>query len=252
MMLHKVITAATLALGLSTVALSPAEARGGFGGGFHGRFGGFNGGSFHVGIFGFRRGFHAGLGRFAVGRFRGGFEHEFTARSLRGGWKNGLLYGLSAINVGWALEPFIQATIASYFERYFDQYSNEVGGSVAIAPCDAQCISARYLRVTVKAPTVPVVRAVDIPAYDVNHNCSTLQGAPSRNYCLKVEQENYDIIKSLWSDIPDKVKGQTLAKMQDIMRGRPSATLPYTTMKGYLIVYLQAEELTRPAEPFHE
>lgn len=245
MMLHKAITAATLTLSLSAVALSPAEARGGFEGGFHGRLGGFSGRNFHRGIFGLQRGFHA-----RVGRFRGGFDHGFTASLLRGRWRNGLRFGLGAIDVRWALVPFIQAKITSYFDSYLDRYSNE--GSVAIAPCDAQCISARYLRVTVKAPTAPIVRAVDIPAYDVNRNCSTLQGAPSRNYCLKGEQANYDIIKSLWSDIPDKVKGQTLAKMRDIMRGKPTATHPYTTMKGYLVAYLQAEELTRPAEPFHE
>ncbi|SEE75159.1 hypothetical protein SAMN05444161_6999 [Rhizobiales bacterium GAS191] len=147
--------------------------------------------------------------------------------------------------MGLLLGPFIQA--ASYFDGYLDRYSSDVEYSAAIAPCDAQCILARYLRVGVTAPTVPAVKAADIPAYDVNRNCSTLQGVPSRNYCLKAEQENYDLIKSFWSDIPDKVKGQTLKKMGEILREQPAAT----QMKGYLIAYLQAQELTRTPEPFH-
>jgi hypothetical protein len=186
------------------------------------------------------------------GRFDDGFGHEFTRSSPPGRWVNGWRHGLSVIDLGWALAPFIQAKIASYFDSYVAPYSSAVEGGVAVAPCDAQCISARYLRVTVRAPAVPVARAADIPNYDVNRNCAALQGAPSRNYCLKEEQENYNIIKSLWTDIPDKVKGQTLAKMRDIMRGKPTATHAYTTMKGYLIAYLQAEDLTKPAEPFHE
>ena len=44
-MLHKLITTGVLALGLSAMALAPAEARGGFGGG-----GGRGGGGFHGGF----------------------------------------------------------------------------------------------------------------------------------------------------------------------------------------------------------
>jgi hypothetical protein len=243
---RKMIATAALSFGSLAVVFVPAQARGGFGVGFHARLGGFDGRNVHAGISGFRRG-HA-----RVGRFDDGFGHEFPKSSLPGRWRIGRRHGLSVIDLGWALAPFIQAKIASYFDSYLAAYSSAVEGGTPMAPCDAQCISARYLRVTVKAPAIRVARAADIPIYDVNRNCAALQGAPSRNYCLKEEQENYDIIKSLWADIPDKVKGQTLARMGDIMRGNRTATHAYTTMKGHLIAYLRAEELRRPAEPFHE
>ena len=244
---RKMIATAALAFGSLAVVFVPAQARGGFGVGFHARLGGFDGRNVHAGISGFRRGFHA-----RVGRFDDGFGHEFPKSSLSGRWRIGRRHGLSVIDLGWALAPFIQAKIAAYFDSYLAPHSNAVEVGTPMAPCDAQCISARYLRVTVKTPAVRLARAADIPIYDVNRNCATLEGAPSRNYCLKEEQENYDIIKSLWADIPDEVKGQTLARMGDIMRGKRTATHAYTTMKGHLIAYLRVEELRRPAEPFHE
>jgi hypothetical protein len=77
-MLRNLIATAALALGLSAVALMPAEARGGFGGGgFHG--GGFGGG-FHGGFGGFRGGlggFHPGFGGAFRGAIRPGFGGGF-------------------------------------------------------------------------------------------------------------------------------------------------------------------------------
>jgi hypothetical protein len=84
-MFRKMIAAAALVLGLSAVALSPAEARGfgggGFrgGGGFHGGFGGFRGGfgGFHHGFVG---GFHPGFGGFHQGFAFHRFDHRFAFR----------------------------------------------------------------------------------------------------------------------------------------------------------------------------
>ena len=74
--------------------------------------------------------------------------------------------------------------------------------------------------------------------------------SPTRNYCFRVEQENYDVLKSLWPNIPGNIKDKTLAKMHDITRGPATVTYPYTIVKGYLVAYLQAAEAARPAEQF--
>ena len=211
------------------------------------RGGGFGAGGFHAG------GFHRGLG----GRFHGGFFldrgfagrpheaniHRFAAGFWPGWWRSEVPNGLTATGLGL----LIQAKFASYVESF---YGGDGGGAGGGGACDAQCLSSRYLRGT-QNPSTSETASADIPHYDVNHNCTALQGIPTRNFCLRVEQENYDTIKSLWSNLPGKVRDQTLAKMQDITSGPSGVTYPYTTMKGYLIAYLQAEELTRPAEPFH-
>jgi hypothetical protein len=46
------------------------------------------------------------------------------------------------------------------------------------------------------------------------------------------------------------VKVETLNVLSDIFQSRPPPPYMYTTMKGYLIAYLHAEELTRAQEPF--
>jgi hypothetical protein len=211
------------------------------------RGGGFVAGGFHGGSV-FHRGFHAGFfhGRGFGGRFREANFHHFAGGFWQGGWRNEFRNGLSAAGLGL----LIQARITSYFDGLLSQYPIEAGGSGASANCDAQCISSRYLRTT-ENPSTSEARGADIPQYDVNHICTNLQGIPTRNYCLRTEQENYDTIKSLWSNLPGRVKDQTLAKMQDITGGPSTVTYPYTMMKGYLVAYLQADELTRPAEPFH-
>ena len=235
------LTIALIAFLALLVSNDGAFARGvGFGGG------GFHGGSvFHRG-FGGR--FHVGLfhGRGFGGRFHEANLHRFAGGFFHGVQRNEVENGLSATGLGL----LIQAKIASYFDSLLSQYPIEAGGSGASTGCDAQCISSRYLQNTASSSTSEA-RGTDIPEYDVNHNCTTLQGIPTRNYCLRTEQENYDTIKSLWSNIPEKIRDQTLAKMQDITSGQSAVTHPYTMMKGYLIAYLQADELMRPAEPFH-
>ncbi len=234
------LTIALIAFLALLVSNDGASARGGFvAGGFHA------GGVFHRG-FGGR--LHVGLfhGRGFGGRFHEANLHRFAGGFLQGEQGNEFRNGLSATGLGL----LIQARVASYFEGLLSQYPIEVGGSGASANCDAQCISSRYLRTT-ENPSSSESKGADIPQFDVNHNCTTLQGIPTRNYCLRTEQENYDAIKSLWPNLPGRVKDQTLAKMHDITGGPSSVTYPYTMMKGYLVAYLQADELTRPAEPFH-
>ncbi|MGC1575000.1 MAG: hypothetical protein WA813_02520 [Beijerinckiaceae bacterium] len=235
------LTIALVAFLAFLVSNDGASARGGgFGaGGFHG------GGVFHRG-FGGR--LHVGLfhGRGFGGRFHEANLHRFAGGFFQGGFRNEVRNGLSATGLGL----LIQAKIASYFDSLLSQYPIEAGGSGGGANCDARCISSRYLRNT-ENPSTSEAKGVDIPQYDVNHNCTTLQGIPTRNFCLRTEQENYDTLKSLWTNIPGRVRDQTLAKMQGITGGHSTVTYPYTMMKGYLIAYLQADELTRPAEPFH-
>ena len=212
---------------------------------------GFGAGGFHhSGVF--HRGF---AGRFHTGFFHvRGFVHEpapprVSGSFLRGGFTNEVENGLTATGLGLLIE----ARIASYL-ALLNQYSGEAGGSGGGgAGCDAQCLSNRYLKNTESSSSSSSSQAKggDIPQYDVNHNCTALQGIPTRNYCLRTEQENYDTIKSLWSNVPGHVKDRTLAKMQDLTRGQSAVTYPYTMMKAYLVAYLQADELTRPAEPFH-
>jgi len=64
------------------------------------------------------------------------------------------------------------------------------------------------------------------------------------------QSKHINAIKSLWSDVPDKVKVENLNVLSDIFQSRPTPHYMYTTTKGYLIAYLHAEELTRAQEPF--
>ena len=78
-MFRKLIMSAALALGLVGVAVSPAEAfHGGGGGGFHG--GGFHGGGFHGGFGGFHGGFGGFHGGFANRGFA--FRHDHFRRGF--------------------------------------------------------------------------------------------------------------------------------------------------------------------------
>jgi hypothetical protein len=193
------------------------------------------GGRLHPGLF---------VGRGGGGVHEPSLPHSVSSSS-QGWWRNEVHNGLTATGLGL----LIQSRMAAYLGGLQSQSSSETGAWGPSGVCDAECITSRYLRNTANPSASGTTSGPDVPQYDVDHNCTTLEGIPTRNHCFRVEQENYDILKSLWPNVPGNVKDKTLAKMHDITRGRATVTYPYTMMKGYLVAYLQAAEAARPAEP---
>jgi hypothetical protein len=109
------VAIAALAFGLSLVA-TPAIARGGDGGAFHGGSGGFRGGG---------GGFHGGGGGFHGGAGSGGWHGGYAGGG--GGYGNGYGYGGAALGLG-LLGGAIIGSQYPYYGSGYDSYPQD--GSV--------------------------------------------------------------------------------------------------------------------------
>jgi hypothetical protein len=114
-MLRKLITIPFVALAVSAAAFTPAESRGGFGGGgVHGGFGGFRagglGGGFHRGS----GGFHSGFGGSVRHRFAGSLRHRVGGP----GWP---WWGYGAGSLAYANPyPYYSSSSPNYDDSYPD------------------------------------------------------------------------------------------------------------------------------------
>jgi hypothetical protein len=84
-----------------------------------------------------------------------------------------------------------------------------------------------------------------IPYFDVDRACATIVRPDLIRTCVELQQVAYDNLKRLWPTASVSARSEAIKRSTAALNSRAY----YSTLKSYLEVALEMEEMQRPAPP---
>jgi hypothetical protein len=154
-----------------------------------------------------------------------------------------LLYGMLTGGASAQSRPLCQLRAyngASYFLTW--------------APCPPPAAPPKPIVIYPTSPT-----SAEIPDYDVNRSCSLYHAwaQAAKDYCIRTEQDNYDLIKLLWPNTSTAVKMAAIKQLNHIIEiatpgNLQMISMPYTLLSGYLADEMQKERIAAAPKTFQK